>query len=158
MTAIKAVALDAMGGDHAPAAVVRGAVDAARADPRLHLLLVGRAAEVRAQVDSAVEAPAATAAGRQDVSGRLEIVDATEVIGMDEHPATAVRAKRDSSMVRACQLVADGRAGAVVSAGNSGAMLAASLFAMKRAPGVSRPAIGAAFPNRTGRTFILDVG
>ena len=158
MTVTRAVALDAMGGDHAPAAVVRGAVDAAVADPGVRILLVGRAAELRSQLDAAVAAGTQAAAGREALLGRLDIVDATEVIGMDEHPAQAVRAKRDSSLVRACQLVAEGRAGAVVSAGNSGAMLAASLFAMKRTPGVARPAIGAAFPNRTGRTFILDVG
>jgi glycerol-3-phosphate acyltransferase PlsX len=77
---------------------------------------------------------------------------------MDEHPAQAVRAKRDSSIVRACELVAQGVARAVVSAGNSGAVLAAALFAIRRIPGVARPAIGALLPGLERRTFLLDVG
>ncbi|GAC1339390.1 MAG: phosphate acyltransferase PlsX [Candidatus Dormibacteria bacterium] len=158
MAELRAIALDAFGGDHAPDAIVRGAVDAAVALPALRLLVVGRRTEVVAALKTAMDAASIAEATRATLLARLEVVDAEEVIGMDEHPASAVRAKKDSSLVRACQLVAEGRAGAVVSAGNSGAMLAASLFAMKRIAGVARPAIGAAFPNRTGRTFILDVG
>jgi glycerol-3-phosphate acyltransferase PlsX len=77
---------------------------------------------------------------------------------MDEHPATAVRAKRDSSVMVAARLVAEGRAGAAVSAGNSGATLAAALFAVKRVAGVERPAIGASFPTPGADTFLLDAG
>src|SRR6202035_4284304 len=88
----------------------------------------------------------------------IDIVDARDVIEMNEHPANAVRAKRDSSLVSSCALVADGLARGVVSAGNSGAMLAAALFTIKRIPGIARPAIGAAFPSDGGQTFILDVG
>src|SRR6202035_2752698 len=88
----------------------------------------------------------------------IDVVDAREVIEMNEHPANAVRAKRDSSLVSSCALVAGGSARAVVSAGNSGAMLAAALFTIKRIPGISRPAIGASFPSESGQTFMLDVG
>ena len=144
----RTVAVDAMGGDNAPGEIVRGAARAAR-ELGVEVILVGRRDTIEAELRSAGE----TADGE-----RVRIVDATEVVEMHEHPANAVRAKRDSSIVRACELVAAGAAGAAVSAGNSGAMLAASLFSVKRIPGIARPAIGAAFPSASGRTFILDVG
>ncbi len=144
------VAVDAMGGDHAPAEIVRGAL---RAATELHVpvVLVGRR--------ELLETELARIEGPETVSrARLSIVDAREVVEMDEHPANAVRTKRDSSVVRACGLVAEGAASAAVSAGNSGAVLAAALFTMKRIPGVARPAIGALLPSRGARTFLLDVG
>jgi glycerol-3-phosphate acyltransferase PlsX len=150
MAGIAPVAVDAMGGDNAPAEVVRGAL---RAATELHIpvLLVGRR--------ELLENELARIEGPETVSrARLTIVDAREVVEMDEHPANAVRSKRDSSVLRACALVADGQAGAVVSAGNSGAVLAAALFTVKRIPGIARPAIGALLPGRASRTFLLDVG
>lgn len=147
------IALDAMGGDHAPDAIVEGAVRALDLPQRPRIVAVGRAA--------AIEAALARHAGPERIAvvrSRIDIVDATEVVEMDEHPAQAVRAKRDSSVVRACELVAQGRAKAVVSAGNSGAVLAAALFTVKRIPGVARPAIGALLPGLETRTFLLDVG
>jgi phosphate acyltransferase len=141
------IAVDAMGGDHAPAEIVRGALRAVN-EHGISVTLVGRAEAVE------TELRAAGAATR----GAISVLDAREVIEMDEHPASAVRAKRDSSLVTACALVASGDARAVVSAGNSGAMLAAALFTIKRIPGIARPAIGASFPSDVGQTFILDVG
>ncbi|MEA2637383.1 MAG: phosphate acyltransferase [Chloroflexota bacterium] len=144
------VAVDAMGGDNAPAEIVRGALLAA-AKLRIPVIVVGRRELLEAELGR-IEGP-------ETVSrARLEIVDAREVVEMDEHPANAVRAKRDSSVVRACALVAEGRAGAVVSAGNSGAVLAAALFSIKRIPGVARPAIGALLPSVAAQTFLVDVG
>jgi phosphate acyltransferase len=144
------VAVDAMGGDNAPAEIVRGALRAAT-ELRIPVLLVGRR--------ELLETELARIEGPETVSrARLEIVDAREVVEMDEHPANAVRAKRDSSVVRACALVAEGRAGGAVSAGNSGAVLAAALFSVKRIPGVARPAIGAQLPSSGTPTFLLDVG
>ncbi|MFN2581380.1 MAG: phosphate acyltransferase PlsX [Candidatus Dormibacteria bacterium] len=137
------VAVDAMGGDNAPDEIVRGAVRAAN-ELGVPVTLVGQ----REVIEAAIGSDPAS----------VEIVDARQVVEMHEHPANAVRAKRDSSIVRACQLVADGTASAAVSAGNSGAMLAAALFTVKRIAGIARPAIGAAFPSESGRTFILDVG
>jgi glycerol-3-phosphate acyltransferase PlsX len=134
------IALDAMGGDNAPAEIVRGALLAAAEG--IAVSLVGR----REQIDPLL-------GGTQ-----LEVVEAREVVEMHEHPANAVRAKRDSSIVRAGELVAAGKAGAMVSAGNSGATLAAALFTLKRIAGVARPAIGASFPSESGQTFVLDVG
>jgi phosphate acyltransferase len=141
------IAVDAMGGDHAPTEIVRGALRAAN-EHGIEVTLVGRREVVEQELRNAGTA----------TPGGINIVDAREVIEMNEHPANAVRAKRDSSLVSSCALVAGGQARAAVSAGNSGAMLAAALFTIKRIPGVARPAIGASFPSEAGQTFILDVG
>jgi phosphate acyltransferase len=141
------IALDAMGGDNAPGAIVLGAVQAARKQG-LGVLLVGPEQTVRAEL------------AKHDTAGLdLEVVNADEVIGMDEHPAEAVRTKRRNSMTVALEQVRDGRAVAAVSAGNSGAMLAASLFTLRRIPGVDRPALAGVFPAAGGRrTLVLDIG
>jgi glycerol-3-phosphate acyltransferase PlsX len=141
------IAVDAMGGDHAPTEIVRGALRAF-SELGIAVTLVGRREVVEAELRDATPT----------VPDGITIVDAREVIEMNEHPANAVRAKRDSSLVSSCALVAGGQAGAVVSAGNSGAMLAAALFTIKRIAGIARPAIGASFPSDAGQTFILDVG
>jgi glycerol-3-phosphate acyltransferase PlsX len=141
------VALDAMGGDNAPVAEVAGAVAAARAY-RIEVLLVGRAAEIRAELD------------RHETRGlKLDIVEADTVIDMHEpDPARAVRQKQDSSLVRSFALVQNGTAQACVSAGNTGAFMAAALFELKRIPGVERPAIAIVMPTPTGRVLLLDIG
>src|SRR6185437_8521414 len=91
-------------------------------------------------------------------TGGLELVVAATVIGMSEKPAEAVRAKPDSSLVSACRAVATGDADAVVSAGNTGAMLAAGLLHLRRLPGVMRPAIAVPIPAREGPSVLLDAG
>jgi len=139
------IALDALGGDHAPAEIVRGAL--AAAGPNLEIQLVG---------PEAVVTGALAAAG--PASARVRIVNAPEVIAMDEHPAQAVRAKRHSSIVVGIGLVAAGAADGFVSAGNSGAIMAAALFGLKRIEGISRPAIGSRIPGGDGEAFLLDVG
>jgi phosphate acyltransferase len=141
------VALDAMGGDNAPGQIVEGAVQAAR-ELGIGVALVGPEETVRPEL------------ARHDTSGLdLEVVHADEVIGMDEHPAEAVRAKRRNSMTVALELVRDGHAVAAVSAGNSGAMLAASLFTLRRIHGIDRPALGGMFPAAHGRrTLVIDIG
>jgi phosphate acyltransferase len=146
------VAVDAMGGDHAPEEIVKGALVRLRSPGGVRVALVGR----RPLLEATLERHLGTDQG--DVRRRVDVVDATEVVGMDEHPAQAVRVKRDSSIVRACELVAQGGAQAVVSAGNSGAVLAAALFVVRRIPGVARPAIGALLPGLERPTFLLDVG
>src|SRR5438552_6847436 len=148
MASMLPIAVDAMGGDNAPREIVRGALTAVR-ESQTPVMLVGRRDVIEAELD---------AAGESSVVDGLSIADAPTVIEMREHPANGVRAKPDSSLVRTCALVAEGKASAAVSAGNSGAMLAAAIFSIKRIKGVARPAIGAAFPNATGETFILDVG
>ena len=141
------IALDAMGGDNAPGQIVQGAVEAAR-EQGIGVILVGPEETVRAEL------------ARHNTTGLdLEIVHADQVIGMDEHPAEAVRNKRRNSMTIALEQVRDGRAIAAVSAGNSGAMLAASLFTLRRVPGIDRPALGGVFPSAGGkRTLVLDIG
>src|SRR5256714_3685565 len=140
------IALDAMGGDFAPDQVVAGGVQAHR-EVGVQVIFVGQ----KGQVDAAL---AKAGAGKW-----AQIEDAPEVIAMDEHPAQAVRGKKASSIVRGVQMVEDGRAAGFVSAGNSGAVMAAALFGLHRIPGIDRPAIGSAIPTSTGRNcFLLDVG
>ncbi len=141
------VALDAMGGDNAPGEIVLGAVEAAR-EYGVGVYLVGNEAAIRAEL------------AKHDTNGLdLPIVATDEIIPMDEHnPAKAVRQKRNSSMVRAVELVKDGSAMGAVSAGNSGAMMAASLFVLKRLTGVERPALGGLLPTKDGVCMVIDMG
>jgi glycerol-3-phosphate acyltransferase PlsX len=124
-----------MGGDRGPAAVVEGAL-AARADG-IEPVIFGSA-----ELDT----------------GGLELVPTTQVVAMDEKPADAFRTKTDSSLVRAVKAVSDGKADAVVSAGNTGAMLAAGLVHLRRVPGVRRPAIAVPIPARRGPSVLIDAG
>jgi glycerol-3-phosphate acyltransferase PlsX len=146
MSANVRVALDAMGGDHAPGEVVLGAVEAAR-EYGIGVHLVGKEDLIRAEL------------ARYNTQGLdLPIVHTDEIIPMDEHnPSRAVRNK-NTSLVRALQLVKDGEALGAVSAGNSGAMMAASLFTLKRLPGVERPALGGVLPTRDGVCLVIDMG
>ena len=139
------IALDGMGGDRAPDVVVEGAILAAR-ELGVRILLVGPEADLRAKL------------GQQASGLDIEVVNATQVIEMDEHPANAVRQKTDSSMVVGVGLVKDGRAQAFVSAGNTGAVMAAGLFALRRIRGVDRPALAGVFPTRKGGTLVIDIG
>jgi glycerol-3-phosphate acyltransferase PlsX len=140
------VALDAMGGDNAPGEIVLGALQAAR-EYDMGVYLVGREDAIRAEL------------ARHDTRGLdLPIVHTDEVIEMDEHPANAVRRKKNASMTLALQLVRDGKALGAVSAGNSGAMMAASLFTLKRVAGVERPALGGIMPTRDAPCLVIDLG
>jgi len=147
MSTAMRVALDAMGGDHAPGEIVLGAVQAAR-EYGLGVYLVGPEEAMQAEL------------ARHDTRGLdLPIVHSDEVIPMDEHnPARAVRQKKNASLVRALELVKDGSAVGAVSAGNSGAMLAGSLFVLKRVRGVERPALGGMLPTRDGACMVIDMG
>ena len=140
------VAVDAMGGDHGPAVVVPGAVAGARRFG-VALDLVGRAEEVRRVL-----------AGVDAAGVEVTVLDAPEAIGMDEHPAQAVRRKPGNSISVATRLVKEGQADAVVSAGNSGAMMAAALFILGRVKGIDRPAIATVFPTVSGQVLLIDVG
>ena len=129
------VAVDAMGGDHGPGAIVAGAL-AARADDVTPVLYGPPGLETHG----------------------LELREAPDVIGMHEKPAEAVRAKPDSSLVAAVRAVAAGEADAVVSAGNTGAVLAAGLLELRRLPGVLRPAIAVPIPAQRGPSVLIDSG
>jgi len=140
------IAVDAMGGDHAPAAIVAGAIQGAR-DFGVGVDLVGDEARVR-------EAMTGLGAEALDVA----VVHAEQVVAMDESPAQVVRRKRKSSIWIANQRVADGTCQAVISAGNTGACMATSLFVLGPLPGVERPAIATLLPTLTGTSIMLDVG
>lgn len=137
------IALDAMGGDFAPAEVVKGAILAAQ-ELKLQILLVGDEEKIRKEMGSS--------------KSGIEIVHASQVIEMSEHPAAAVRRKRDASMVVAAKLVAEGKADAMISAGNSGAAMAVATMKVGRIPGIERPAIASLFPAKQGATVLLDAG
>ena len=129
------VAVDAMGSDRGPEEIVAGAVDAASEEIR----------------------PVLVGPRTLDPRG-LELIEARDVIEMDDKPTESVRAKAESSLVVACRAVGDGRADAVVSPGNTGAMLAASLLHIRRVKGVLRPAIAVVIPARRGPNVLIDAG
>jgi len=137
MTRIR-VAVDAMGGDRAPEEIVAGAVEA-RSDT-VEPVLFGRREEL------------------EPLAQGLEIVHADDVVAMDEKPSDAAREKRASSMFAACRAVGEGSAQAVVSAGNTGAMLAAGLLEIRRLPDVHRPAIAVPLPSIGGTSVLIDAG
>src|SRR5262245_36915226 len=138
-----------MGGDHGPHVTVPAALAFQARHPDVEIILVGRADAL----GQALEAHGAAARARPRVH------PATEVVGMDEPPAQALRYKKDSSMRVAINLVKTGEAHACVSAGNTGALMAISRFVLKTLPGVDRPAIAAVLPNmKGGYTYVLDLG
>ncbi|GAC1302516.1 MAG: phosphate acyltransferase PlsX [Vulcanimicrobiaceae bacterium] len=138
------IAIDAMGGDHAPEEIVAGAVLAAR-EGLGHMILVGDEARIRPLV-----------AKYRDLA--VEIVHARGAIAMDAHPSQALRNSDDTSLGAAVNLVRDGKADAVVSAGNSGAFLAIALVRLRTIAGVARPAIAVVYPARHGSAVVLDSG
>ena len=143
------VAVDAMGGDHAPSVVVEGALEAvAEAGDRMTVLLVGREAEVRAELDRLGGAE----------GEHLRVVDAPEAIGMGESATEALKGKPNSSIHIGIGAVKTGRADGFASAGNTGAVMAAALFGLGRLPGVLRPALPGYLPTPTGTCVLLDVG
>lgn len=143
------IALDAMGSDRAPAVEVEGAVGALldRSDD-VRVVLVGDTERIEAELARFPDAP----------RDRLEIHHASEVIEMGEAPATAIRRKRDSSIVVGVNLLKAGEVDAFISAGSTGAVMGASLITLRTIPGVDRPPVGARIPTSTGRCLALDVG
>ncbi|MFQ5507834.1 MAG: phosphate acyltransferase PlsX [Leptospirillia bacterium] len=140
------IAIDAMGGDHAPASIVEGAVLGAR-DFGIGIDLVGDEPRVREAL-----------VGLSTKGLDIEVVHAEQAVAMDESPSQVVRRKRKSSIWLANERVADGTCQAVISAGNTGACMATSLFVLKTLPGVERPAIAAPVPTVAGHSLMLDVG
>ena len=139
------IAVDAMGGDYAPEEIIKGTLMAAEKWPDLQLILVGQQAQIL---------PFFTGTKPSNIS----LIEASELIGMDEHPANAVRKKKDASIVVATRLVKLGEADAVVSAGSTGAQMASALLGLRRIKGIERPAIGTILPTAEGGKLILDVG
>ena len=143
------IAVDAMGGDFAPREIVKGAVEAALGFPQVtKIFLVGDAEAIKQELARVSNVPA-----------KIEIRHASEVIGMDEPAAQSVRRKKDSSIVRAVDLVKSGEADAMVSAGNTGAVVAAATINLGRLRGVDRPAIATVLPTQANRPIVLlDAG
>ncbi|NLJ32990.1 MAG: phosphate acyltransferase PlsX [Firmicutes bacterium] len=141
------IAVDAMGGDKAPGEIVRGAV-AALKQGEVELLLVGIPEKIEKEL----------APFGNTVKGRIEIVPATDVIGMNESPARALRQKKEASVLLAARLVKEGRAQAFVSAGNTGATMGAALFQLGRIKGIKRPAIASPLPTTRGMSLLIDAG
>lgn len=139
------IAVDAMGGDNAPGAAVSGAVKAA-AEMNIKILLVGQQDVIETEL---AKLPSSTA---------VSILHAPDVIGTDEVPTTAIRRKRQSSIMLGLKAVKEGEASAFVSAGSTGALLTGATVVIGRKPGVERPALGALLPNRKGFTFLVDCG
>ena len=142
------VAVDCMGGDFGPHVTVAAALDYVARRENVNIILVGAPDVISAELHKASAASVA----------RTAIQRASEVVGMDEAPASALRGKKDSSMRVAVNLVKDGTAHACVSAGNTGALMAISRFVLKTLPDIERPAICSVLPTLTGHTYMLDLG
>lgn len=141
------VAVDAMGGDNAPAEIVKGTVDAVNAGEDIHVLLVGNEESIRKEL-----------AGYKYNSNQIEIIHAPDVISTCEPPVMAIRKKKESSIVMALDLVKNGSADAFVSAGNSGAVLAGGQLIVGRIKGVERPPFAPLIPTKNGVALLLDSG
>lgn len=140
------IAIDAMGGDHAPREIIKGTVEAV-ASLSIEAILVGDR--------DAIERELAQYDWPKD---RIHIHHASQVVEMDEHPALALRKKKDSSIVVGTMLVKEGKADAIVSCGNTGAQLAAAMFILDRFSGIDRPSLAVLIPGRTGQTVLVDAG
>ncbi len=140
------IALDAMGGDYAPGPIVSGAIQAILADPDIEIVLVGDRAQIEAQLPPDVPLD------------RIEIVHTSQVVGMTDSPVDGLRKKPDNSISRSWQLLAENKVEAVVSAGNTGAMVAGGLRLRRFLKNVKRPGIAALMPTAKGLCVILDVG
>ncbi|MDD2401136.1 MAG: phosphate acyltransferase PlsX [Clostridia bacterium] len=140
------IVVDAMGGDHAPGEVIQGALDACRDDQNINIILVGQEKEIikHLPVDYDRE--------------RISIHHCEEIIGMEEHPATTYRRKKDASITVATRLLKEKMGDALVSAGSTGAQMVAALFGLGRIKGIDRPAIVTVIPSLKGPKLLLDAG
>ena len=141
------IAADAMGGDNAPEEIVKGVIAAVNNMQDISVILVGRQKEIEACLK-----------GQAYPGGSISVVNAEDGIGMDEHPVESIRRKKDSSMVRALQLVKNGEADAFISAGNSGAVVVGGQGIIGRIRGVQRPPFASMIPTKKGAMLLLDCG
>lgn len=142
------IALDAMGGDHGLSVVVPAALAAIKQYPDISIILVGDEGQIQAALSD----------NKAQINERLTIHHASQVVQMDEAPAAALKSKKDSSMRVAINLVKAGEADAMVSAGNTGALMATGRFVLKTLPGIDRPAICTILPKTNGHVHMLDLG
>ena len=147
------IAIDAMGGDHGPSATIPAALQFLGRSNDCRVLLVGKPEVIQTELK---RAHADNMVGWE--SARLRVIEAADVVGMDEDIRSAIRNKKQSSMRIAIDLVKSGDADACVSAGNTGALMGTAKFVLKTLPGIDRPAICAALPTRHGVVYVLDLG
>src|SRR4030066_622744 len=141
------VALDAMGGDYAPAVTIEGAIETVNDFKGIDVILVGEEKSKKRELDN-----------KRPLPNRISIKHASQVVGMDEAPAAAIRKKRDSSIGRAIELVKHGEADAMVSAGHSGVVMATALLLLRTSTGVDRPAIATIMPTLKAPFVLIDAG
>ena len=141
------IAIDGMGGDNAPAAVIEGIIQALEQFKDIEMYITGPEKEINEELSK-----------YNYEKDKINVIDATEVISTNEHPVMAVRKKKDSSLVKAMNLVKDGTCDAVISGGSTGAFLAGCTFIVGRMKGVERPALAPIMPGRNGSFMIVDVG
>ena len=142
------ILIDAMGGDHAPEAIVKGAIDAA-AEFGVQIVLVGRGEAILKSL---------TTLGLDTLPKGVEVANADDVVTMEDDPATVLRARPDSSMVVGLRLLAEGGGDAFISAGSTGALLSAATLVVKRVKGIRRAAMCPEIPTKTGSTLLIDCG
>ena len=142
------ISIDAMGGDHGLDTTVPASLEILKSEPDVHLVLVGDSPQIEASLATLHGTP----------GDRVTIQHASQIVEMDDHPAYALRKKKDSSMRVAINLVKDGSVDACVSAGNTGALMATARFVLRTIPGIDRPAICARLPRLSGYTYMLDLG
>ncbi len=141
------IAIDGMGGDNAPAAVIEGIIQALEEYKDIEMYITGPEKEINEELSK-----------YNYQKDKVNVINATEVISTNEHPVMAVRKKKDSSLVKAMSLVKDGTCDAVISGGSTGAFLAGCTFIVGRMKGVERPALAPIMPGRNGSFMIVDVG
>ena len=141
------IAIDGMGGDHAPSAVVQGVVEAVKIYDDIEVYITGPEDKIREELN------------KNNYNGdKIKIINANEVIGTNEHPVMALRRKKDSSIVKALNLVKSGECDAIISAGSTGAFLAGCTLIVGRIKGVERPALAPIMPGRNGSFMVIDSG
>ena len=150
------IAVDAMGGDHAPAAIVEGAAAAADAFG-IDVILTGRSAQLRPLLAAQASSRAANGVRRPAQQGNVKISTAEDSLAMDEGALASLRRPRSSAAI-ACQLVRRGQAQAVVSAGSTGGVVATARLRLRSMPGVMRPGLAVVLPTRPGPTLLVDAG
>ncbi|MBU5590849.1 phosphate acyltransferase PlsX [Clostridium sp. MSJ-4] len=141
------IAVDGMGGDYSPKIVVEGSIEALKEFKDLHIIITGKEEDIRSELDN-----------HEYDKSRLSIVNATEIIETNEHPVMAIRRKKDSSLVKALNLVKNNEADAIISAGSTGAFMAGSLFIVGRIKGIDRPALAPLMPGKNGKFMVIDCG